>query len=113
METTSRGVDACGSSESRKTDSDAQAANGDDCGAGALKNGEDKAGPIETCSKSCCKERPPVCLGSLSWRQSCKGERPTKTILCSGEGRDHFGFPGGMCSPGRFAVWWQASQRMP
>src|SRR5437588_7709105 len=71
METASRGVDACGSSESRKTDSDAQAANGDDCGAGALKNGEDKAGPIEKCHAE--EPHPDGARGSLRLRNSCRG----------------------------------------
>src|SRR6266850_4569038 len=61
----------------------------------------------ETCSSNCASERPPVCLGSLSWRHSSAGVRPTNTILCSGGGSDHFGFPGGMFAPGRFADWWQ------
>ena len=30
-----------------------------------------------------------------------------------GAGSDHFGFPGGRFAPGRFADWWQVSQRMP
>ena len=51
--------------------------------------------------KSCSRDRPPFCFGSFSCRQRAAGERPTKTILCSGTGRLHFGFPGGMCAPGK------------
>jgi hypothetical protein len=67
----------------------------------------------DTCSRSCRRVRLPVCLTSLSWRQSCAGGRPTKTILWSGDGRDHLGFPGGMWSPERLADWWQVLQRIP
>jgi len=56
---------------------------------------------------------PPFCFGSLICAHSCAGERPTNTILCSGEGSPHLGLPGGMCTPGRLAIWWQVSQRMP
>lgn len=40
------GVYSCGRGESRKADGDAQAADGNDGGAGALENGKDEAGPV-------------------------------------------------------------------
>src|ERR1051326_3846102 len=57
-----------------------------------------------TCSKICCRDRPPFCFGSFNCLHNSAGVRPTNTILCSGGGSAHFGFPGGMCSPARFAV---------
>src|SRR6266704_2186169 len=71
------------------------------------------SGSVETCSSNCVKERPPVCLGSFNCRHSSAGVRPTKIILCSAGGSDHLGFPGGMWAPGKFADWWQVSQRIP
>src|SRR6266550_5250474 len=41
------------------------------------------------------RDRPPFCFGSLICLQSSPAERPTNTILCSGEGSAHFGLPGG------------------
>src|SRR5258708_8833874 len=67
----------------------------------------------ETCSNNCASERPPVCWGSFNWRHSSAGVRPTKTILRSDAGSDHLGLPGGIFAPGKFAVWWQVSQRIP
>src|SRR4029077_81230 len=65
-----------------------------------------------TWSRSFSSERLPFCLGSLICLHSSAGDRPAKISLCSGDGSDHFGLPGGVCAPARFTVWWQVSQRI-
>src|SRR4029077_1780619 len=65
-----------------------------------------------TWSSSFSSERPPFCFGSLICRHNSPGERPAKTIFCPDDGSDHFGLPGGMCAPERFAAWWHVSQRI-
>lgn len=47
METAGGGVNASGCGECRKADGDAKAADGDNGGTGALKNGKDDCGPVQ------------------------------------------------------------------
>src|SRR6202050_3284251 len=67
----------------------------------------------ETCSMICARVRWPFFAGSFSWRQNWPAVSPCITIFMLAGGSDHFGFPGGMLAPGRFAAWWQVLHFIP
>jgi hypothetical protein len=49
---------------------------------------------------------------SFNWRHSSPGARPAKTILCSGEGQAHLGFPRGHMRARQILILVAASQPM-